>query len=58
MKWAGHKDLETTLIYYHDDDEASQRAVASISFEMSAGQGETDSEQAQIEDSFDGKDAA
>ena len=47
IKWAGHKHLETTLIYCHDDDEALQRAMASVSFEESAGSDGTGSKQAQ-----------
>lgn len=31
MEWVGHRDLSTVLIYYHGADEASQRAMASVS---------------------------
>ena len=58
MKWVGHHDLSVILIYYHLSDEESQKAMASILPETSAGQGEEGSEQAQNEDNFDGKHAA
>jgi len=47
MQWAGHKDMKTTLKYYHATDEPSQRAMDAVSSEADTPSDEPDSKQGQ-----------
>ena len=58
MQRAGHKDLKTTLKYYHATDEPSQRAMDAVSFEADTPPDEADSREGQNEDSDDEKEKA
>jgi len=58
MQRAGHKDLKTTLKYYHATDEPSQRAMDAVSFEADTPPDEADPHKYKNKDNDDEKEAA
>lgn len=58
MGYVGHKDLKTTLGYYHATDGPLQRAMGAVTFDIDMTTDGADSKQGQIEDSNDEEEAA